>query len=75
MTEANGSDGFIFVSNLVNWLFVQRQGVKFMELMAAQFGKVELLEQVSDYYKLRVPKNDKTIGYLFGEIEENKEEY
>lgn len=43
--------------------------------MAAQFGKVELLEQVSDYYKLRIPKNDKTIGYLFGEIEEIKEEY
>jgi len=75
VTEANTSGGYIFAANLINWLYVQRLGFKFMELLASQFGKVDLLEQVSDYYKFRVPKGDKTIGYLFGEIEEKKEEF
>ena len=73
VSEANGSEGLVFAMNLITWLYVQRAGVEFMEMLAGQFGKVELLEQVSDYYKFRVPKEDKTIGYLFGEIEEKKE--
>ena len=75
VSEANGSEGLVFAMNLITWMYVQRAGVEFMEMLAGQFGKVELLEQVSDYYKFRVPKEDKTIGYLFGEIEEKKEEY
>lgn len=46
-----------------------------MEFLASKFQSVELLEQVSDYYKIRVPKEDKTIGYLFGEIETIKEDF
>lgn len=36
------------------------------------FANVELLEQVSDFFKLRVPREDKTIGYLFGMIDDAK---
>jgi len=56
VTEANASGGYIFAANLINWLYIQRLGFKFIELLGNQFGKVELLEQVSDYYKFRVPK-------------------
>jgi len=31
-----------------------------------------LIEQCSDFFKFRVPKEDKTIGWLFGNIEDNK---
>ena len=30
------------------------------------------MEQCGDFYKMRVPREDKTIGYLFGQIESNK---
>ena len=46
-----------------------------MTFLANEFAQVELLEQVSDYYKIRIPKEDKTIGFLFGEIEAIKEEF
>lgn len=32
-----------------------------------------MLEQCGDFYKLRVPREDKTIGFLFGKIESLKE--
>jgi hypothetical protein len=39
---------------------------------AGLFSKVELLDQVGEFYKLRVPKENKTIGWLFGQLEDNK---
>jgi len=61
------------VDNLLNWLFIQRQGFNFIEFLAGKFSAVELLEQVSDYFKFKIPKDGKTIGFLFGQIESNKE--
>jgi len=40
--------------------------------MARQFSEVEILEHYSNYFKLRVPKGETTIGYAFGIIEEAK---
>lgn len=65
----------VFTDNLLHWLYTQRAGFGFIEFLAGKFSSVELLEQVSDYYKIRVPKEDKTIGFLFGEIEANKDRY
>jgi len=38
------------------------------------------MEQCGYFYKIRIPREgnsgeEKTIGYLFGELEKNKEEY
>ena len=38
------------------------------------FENVELLEQCGDFYKLRTPREDKTIGFLFGHLESKKQE-
>lgn len=62
----------VSVDNLIHWLRIQRAGFNFLEFLAGKFSSVELLENVSDFYKIRVPKDDKTIGFLFGEIESNK---
>ena len=40
--------------------------------MCANFAKVELLEQCGEFFKFRVPKEDKTIGWLFGQLESEK---
>ena len=57
------------MSALVQYLFVQQNGFKFITSLAKQFAQVELLEQCGDFYKMRVPREDKTIGFLFGQIE------
>jgi len=37
-----------------------------LDYLTKNFDKVEILEQVGEFFKLRVPKEDKTIGWLFG---------
>ena len=54
---------------------MQQNGFKFIEELCKTFPQVEILEHCSDFYKFRVPKQDKTIGYLFGFIEDTKGNY
>jgi len=69
----SGQDA-VRLKNLMSYVFTQQYGVKVIEFLAKMFGEVELLEQCSDFFKFRVPRQDKTIGYLFGAIEVQKEE-
>ena len=43
--------------------------------LVEQFESVEILEHYNDYFKLRVPRGDKSIGFVFGMIEGRKEEF
>jgi len=36
------------------------------------FQSVELLEHYNDYFKLKIEKRGRSIGYVFGFIEEKK---
>ena len=60
------------IVNLVTFLFAQRIGFSVIRFLLGIFDQVEMLEQCGDFYKLRVPKGEKTIGWLFGHIEDNK---
>ena len=62
------------MSALVQFCFTQTNGFKFIASMCKLFEQVELLEQCGDFYKLRAPREDKTIGFLFGLIETQKKE-
>ena len=59
----------------MNWLYVETSGIKILESLAEDFNQVEILEHYNDYYKLRVPKGDKTIGFLFSFIEGKKSDF
>ena len=45
-----------------------------IEILARIFNNVEIIEQCADFYKLKVPRGELTIGYLFGLIEERKDQ-
>lgn len=47
--------------------------MRIIEVLAKIFDQVEMLEQCADFYKLKVPRQGVTIGYLFGLIEDKKE--
>lgn len=64
--EAGLNNGRVRVSALVQFCFVHHNGFKVIEQLCRRFEQVELIEQCGDYYKMRVPREDKTIGYLFG---------
>jgi ATP-binding cassette subfamily A (ABC1) protein 3 len=62
-------------NNFLTWLNVQEQGMKIVNSLCEQFPSVEILEQYSDYFKLRVPKGDKSIGFVFGFIEGQRDAF
>ena len=46
-----------------------------VKALCQSFEQVEILEHYGEYMKLRVPKRDRTVGYLFKAMEKNKEEF
>lgn len=50
-------------------------GLRIIQALAKVFGSVEVLEQYNEYFKLRVLRHDKSIGFVFGLMESNKEEF
>jgi hypothetical protein len=41
-----------------------------INLLVRNFARVDLIEQCSDFFKFRIPREDKTIGTVFGLIED-----
>ena len=59
--------------NFVEWIHVFEFGTKTINDLVEIFGFVELIEQHSDKFKVKVTRNGKTIGSVFGFMESNKE--
>lgn len=58
--------------NLLDFLKAQTFGFRILTYLLKHFEKVEILEQCGEFFKLRVPKEDRTIGWLFGQFEHEK---
>lgn len=70
--ESQQSGGNVRISNFVTYIYTMQYGWKVTLLLCKHFSKVELIEQCSDFFKFRIPREDKTIGSLFGLIEDKK---
>jgi len=53
-------------------LHTETYGLMLVKYLAREFYEVEILEHVNDFFKLRVPRGEKTIGFTFGTIETMK---
>jgi hypothetical protein len=65
-------NGFIDIQNFVLWEYIESAGMNIINVLCEQFPAVEVLEHYNDYYKLRIPKGDKSIGFVFGFIEDQR---
>lgn len=63
-------DGQLRLKNIIEYVFYQQFGLKVIGTLTGQFEVVELLEQFGGYYRFRTPVSGKTIGYIFGLIEQ-----
>jgi hypothetical protein len=63
------------VKTFLTWLNIELHGLTIIISLVNDFNQVELLEHYNDYYKFRVPRLNKSIGYVFGMIEDKKEQY
>ena len=68
-------DSNVSISNFLLWLYIEQAGMAIVKQLVEQFESVEILEHYNDYFKLRVPRGDKSIGFVFGMIEGRKEEF
>ena len=59
--------------NLIQYLRAQLYGFGIVKYLTQNFDRVEMLEQCGEYFKLRVPMEGSTIGWLFGQLELQKE--
>jgi hypothetical protein len=57
----------------LNWLHAEIHGLRIIYGLIEDFQSVEMLEHYNDYYKMRIPKVNRSIGYVFGLIETKKE--
>lgn len=73
--EAEEYHGKVSLKNFVNWLYVEQNGLKIIEGLVEEFGTIEVLEHYNDYYKFRVPRGEKSIGFVFSLIENKKTDF
>lgn len=67
--------GNVRVKRLMEWVHNMKYGMRVVRTFARDFGQVTLLEQYSDYFKIRFAMLDKSIGFVFGVIEEKKDSF
>lgn len=70
--EASQSNNTVKVKNLIIYFYTLTAGLDVIKFICNHFSKVELYEQCSDFFKMRIPRNDKSIGNMFGIIQEHK---
>ena len=73
-SEDNGN-GMLSLHSFINWIHVELAGMSIINGLCLQFPTVEILEHYNDYYKIRIPRGDKSIGFVFGLIEGQKENF
>ena len=61
--------GSISLQTLIKWTQVESIGTELFQELTERFGEVEILEHYNTFFKFRVSRGDKSIGYLFGFME------
>ena len=73
LEASQSADNTIRSGNLVQYVYTLKTGMRVIEYLCQFFTSVELYEQCSDFFKMRISKDDKTIGFIFGTVQESKE--
>lgn len=51
-----------------------QKGTKILAKLCEHFKEVEVFEQCSEYFKMRINRDEQTIGHIFGFIQSKKQE-
>lgn len=68
-------EGTINIDELIKWAFTETNGMHLIEKFDSMFNQVEVLEHYNNSYKLKVSRDNYSIGFLFGMMEHIKSEY
>lgn len=59
----------------MRWAFTESNGGAVIEKFEQMFQSVEVLEHYNNSYKIKVSRDNYSIGYLFGLMEDIKGQY
>ena len=54
----------------IKWHFVYKNGFKAIKFIGNKFTKLEIIEHYGNSWKLKVNRDNYSIGYLFGMMED-----
>ena len=60
---------------MLEWINTMDNAVKLFASLCEHFGSVEVLSSHNSNYKLRVMRQNRTIGFVFGLLEDKKDEF
>ena len=69
----SNKQGLVRILHFIEWLHIITNALKIVKELAINFGTVEILNHHNSSFKFRVLRKDKSIGFLFGLIEDKKE--
>lgn len=71
---ANAHNGQVYLKDLIHLVYALSNGFRVIQQIASLFERVDIVEQVGEYFKIIIPRESKTIGYVFGFIESLKQQ-
>ena len=75
IVESEQGEKMYRATEIANELSIKKTLFGFVQELCETFGQVEVIEHYGNYMRLRVPKKDKKIGFLFKLAEELKVKY
>lgn len=57
----------------MRWTFTERSGTAIVSKFTVMFKELNVIEHYNNSYKIKVSRDDYSIGYLFGMMEDIKE--
>ena len=73
--ELNGPKGSVNLDEFIRWVFSETRGSSIISKLESMFASLEVLEHFSNSYKIKVSRDQYSIGYLFGLMEGLKGSY
>lgn len=67
--ELMGPKKSVNLDEFIRWVFTETRGSAIISKLESMFSSLEVLEHFSTTYKIKVSRDQYSIGYLFGLIE------
>ena len=73
--ELNGGLKSVKTEEFIRWVFTETRGAQLLDKFENMFRQCEVIEHYSNSYLIKVSKDNYSIGYLFGLMEDIKAKY
>ena len=79
IVEEIESCGYVFISRIISWVYYLENALNMIKIILDDFPEIHCTDYGDNNFVFKIKRNknegEKTIGYLFGIVEENKNRY